>query len=98
MIFCTVWFLIGHTWAYTDQYNYCSVPIHEMTQAIFILHYIMAVWSFLVLLFDSPTTLKWCQKHIQSHLDHLAEEYLRREKMLNRKSREHTERDASSFV
>ena len=80
IVFCTVWFLIGHIWAYSNMYNYCDVPMSGMTIAIFVLHYIMGVWSLIGFLCDSPTALRWLQKQIQCRLEYSSEDDCRRNK------------------
>lgn len=98
IIFCIVWFLIGHMWAYANEYDYCNVAISGMTLAICVLHFVMAVWSCIAFLFDSPTILRCFQKQVQFRLDYLSKEHLRHKEMHSNKPNNHTGKGALSIV
>ena len=85
-------------WAYANRYDYCNVAITGMTLATFVLHYVMAVSSFITFVLDSPTTLRWLQKHIQLRLDYLSEEHLRHKTMHDDKSKIDPDKDILSVV
>ena len=84
---------MGHLYASIEPSRDCHVPISEMTFAIFILHYVPAVWSLISFLFANSTILKRFQKYLQLCLNSLAEEYPRHNELYDMKSDQWTQED-----
>ena len=98
ILFCMVLFLIGHMWTDSNEYNYCNVAITGTTLVTFILDYVIAVSSFITVLLNNPTALRWFQKHSQFRLDCLSEGHLLQNKMHNSISRTLPEKATLSVV